>query len=93
MLLWNYYLCIFTDPGRVPDGWVRLIASLSQSSDIRSRSPTFLQERDMKSRSSREAPDTVGIVKNTNPRGRIIVDSAIGWSICSHGLDISDLPV
>ncbi|KAG9311527.1 zf-DHHC-domain-containing protein [Chiua virens] len=21
MLLWNYYLCIFTDPGRVPDGW------------------------------------------------------------------------
>ncbi|KAG1754926.1 DHHC palmitoyltransferase-domain-containing protein [Suillus paluster] len=21
MLLWNYYLCIFTDPGHVPDGW------------------------------------------------------------------------
>ncbi|KAF8445635.1 zf-DHHC-domain-containing protein [Boletus edulis BED1] len=21
MLLWNYYLCIFTDPGRVPDRW------------------------------------------------------------------------
>ncbi|KAI6135556.1 DHHC palmitoyltransferase-domain-containing protein [Pisolithus croceorrhizus] len=21
MLLWNYYLCIFTDPGGVPDGW------------------------------------------------------------------------
>ncbi|KAN0100355.1 DHHC palmitoyltransferase domain containing protein [Tylopilus felleus] len=21
MLLWNYYLCIVTDPGRVPDGW------------------------------------------------------------------------
>ncbi|OAX40056.1 zf-DHHC-domain-containing protein [Rhizopogon vinicolor AM-OR11-026] len=21
MLLWNYYLCIFTDPGRVPDAW------------------------------------------------------------------------
>ncbi|KAH0838061.1 DHHC palmitoyltransferase-domain-containing protein [Lanmaoa asiatica] len=21
MLLWNYYLCIFTDPGRVPNGW------------------------------------------------------------------------
>jgi hypothetical protein len=79
MLLWNYYLCIFTDPGRVPAGWVRLVVSLSQSSDTRSRSPTFLLERDTKLRSSREAPDTVGIVKNTNPRGRIIVDSAIGW--------------
>ncbi|KIJ66242.1 hypothetical protein HYDPIDRAFT_86668 [Hydnomerulius pinastri MD-312] len=21
MLLWNYYLCIVTDPGQVPDGW------------------------------------------------------------------------
>ena len=23
MLYWNYYLCVTTDPGRVPDGWVR----------------------------------------------------------------------
>ena len=90
MLLWNYCLCIFTDPGRVPDGWVRLVASLAESSDNMSRSPTFVLERDTKSRSSREARDTVGLVKNTNPRGRIIVDSAIGWSTLAHGLGISD---
>jgi palmitoyltransferase ZDHHC6 len=23
MLLWNYYLCVNTDPGRVPENWVR----------------------------------------------------------------------
>jgi predicted metal-binding protein len=23
MLWWNYYLCVTTDPGRVPDSWVR----------------------------------------------------------------------
>ena len=23
LLLWNYFLCVFTDPGRVPTGWVR----------------------------------------------------------------------
>ena len=34
MLLWNYYLCIVTDPGRVPDGWVRLTPLLFPSSDI-----------------------------------------------------------
>lgn len=68
------------------------LLSLSHSSDITSRSPTFLLEMDTKSRSSRGALDTVGLVKNTNPRGRIIVDSAIGWSTCSHGLDISDSP-
>ena len=24
ILLWNYYLCVNTDPGRVPDDWVGL---------------------------------------------------------------------
>jgi hypothetical protein len=22
LLLWNYFLCVNTDPGRVPEGWV-----------------------------------------------------------------------
>src|SRR4051812_41888197 len=23
LLLWNYFLCVYTDPGHVPDGYVR----------------------------------------------------------------------
>lgn len=65
---------------------------LFQSSDITSRNPTFLLERDTRSRSSQAGPDTVGLVKNTNPRGHITVDSAAGSSSTPHGLDISDLP-
>ncbi|KAF9245829.1 zf-DHHC-domain-containing protein [Melanogaster broomeanus] len=31
MLLWNYYLCIVTEPGRVPDGWASTLRiSLSE---------------------------------------------------------------
>jgi hypothetical protein len=26
MLFWNYFLCVTTDPGRVPDTWVSLKA-------------------------------------------------------------------
>lgn len=28
MLLWNYYLCVMTDPGQVPRNWVRRNVSL-----------------------------------------------------------------
>lgn len=79
-----------TQVGSPTDGSDWLL-SPSKSSDVKSRSPTFFPERDTKSRSSRAARDTVELVKTTNPRGRIIVDNAIGWSTYSHGSDISDL--
>lgn len=31
MLLWNYYLCVNTDPGTVPDFWVRILRSFCLS--------------------------------------------------------------
>ncbi|KAI5997945.1 palmitoyltransferase PFA4 [Pisolithus albus] len=34
MLLWNYYLCIFTDPGGVPDGWVTCHATCSSGTRL-----------------------------------------------------------
>ena len=64
--------------------------SLSESSDTKPRSPTFLLGRDTKSRSLRVARDIVGPAKNTSPRGRITVGNAIGWSTSSQGFDISD---
>ena len=34
MLLWNYYLCVVTDPGRVPSSWVRFISHISRQSGL-----------------------------------------------------------
>lgn len=59
------------------DGSVALLP-LFRLSDMKSRNPIPVLGRGTKSRSLQEVLDTVEPAKNTNLRGLIIVDNAIG---------------
>lgn len=74
------------------DGSVALLP-LFRLSDMKSRNPIPVLGRGTKSRSLQEVLDTVEPAKNTNLRGLIIVDNAIGQSISFHVLEISKPPV
>jgi hypothetical protein len=46
MIFWNYYLCVATDPGHVPSGWVRINTSIPRLSLIGEfRSSALIQPR------------------------------------------------
>lgn len=78
ILLWNYYLCVNTDPGTVPDTWARFASSCNKSiPDAVRRGQTRIWMA-MKLRSLQELPVTVACAKSISPLVHITADSAIG---------------
>ena len=73
ILLYNYYLCITTDPGGVPKGWVRHEPTLMTLSAY---SRSFRRQNSMtqgatKLRSSLETQDIVACAEDTNHHAHI----------------------
>lgn len=78
ILLWNYYLCVNTDPGTVPDTWARFASSRNKSTpDTVHRGQTRIWMA-MKLRNLQELPVTAACAKNISLLVRITADSAIG---------------
>jgi hypothetical protein len=73
ILLYNYYLCITTDPGGVPQGWVRhepTLMTLSAYSRSLRRQNSMTQKA-TKLRSSLDTQDIVACVEDTNRHAHI----------------------
>jgi hypothetical protein len=75
ILLYNYYLCITTDPGGVPKGWVRhepTLMTMTLSAYSRSfRRQNSMTKKATKLRSFLETQDIVACAEDTNHHAHI----------------------
>lgn len=88
MLWWNYYLCIVTDPGRVPPQWVHtnIIQYSSWQESILAQSIHFLRNLVCRKKKALKStgwgiPDTAGNVRDTNHPEHITVRT-VGREFC-----------
>jgi len=92
ILLWNYCLCVNTDPGTVPDTWARFASSRNKSTpDVVRRDQTRIWMA-MKLRNLQELPVTVACAKSISLLVRITADSAIGGYMYTRQTDILIFP-